>query len=38
MEDVNENEKSSTTKTLIIIHKFLESLLINDISGGNECE
>ena len=28
MEDVNENEKFSTTKTLIIIHKFLKSLLI----------
>ena len=28
IEDVNENEKSSTTKTLIIIHKFLYSLLI----------
>ena len=25
---LNENEKSSTTKTLIIIHKFLYSLLI----------
>ena len=28
MEDVNENEKFSTTKTVIIIHKFLYSLLI----------
>ena len=28
MEDVNESEKFLTTKTLIIIHKFLYSLLI----------